>query len=154
MAEPMYRRIAYDLGGQVDSGAIAPGRQLPTELELRTQYDAARNTVRETTRLLASQGLVETRPGLGTFVVRRLEPLVTTRLIAGELRVAPGTQVVSRQRPGPARKASGETIPAGGVRASKGLDALAPHGRRLTAQRAVLVHAIDDQRDRDHAPEQ
>jgi GntR family transcriptional regulator len=144
MAEPMYRRIADDLRGQIGSGAIAPGRQLPTELELRTQYDAARNTVRDAIRLLAGQGLVETRPGLGTFVMRRLEPLVTTlwaapapatvelglvsgegesafteiraqgripsasaprvavlpatELVAGELRIALGTQVVSRQQ--------------------------------------------------------
>lgn len=144
MAEPLYRRIADDLRAQIESGAIAPGRQLPTELELRAQYDAARNTVRDAIRLLASQGLVETRPGLGTFAVRRLEPLVTTlwaapastpaelglvggegesafaeiraqgwtpsaspprvsvqpatALIARELCVAPGTQVVSRQQ--------------------------------------------------------
>jgi DNA-binding GntR family transcriptional regulator len=77
LAEPMYRRIAEDLKNQIASGGIAPGRQLPTELELRTQYEAARNTVRDAI-LLASQGLVETGPELGTFAVRRLEPLVTT----------------------------------------------------------------------------
>jgi GntR family transcriptional regulator len=78
MVEPMYQRIAGDLKQQIESGVIAPGKQLPTELDLRTDYNAARNTVRDAIRLLANQGLVETRPGLGTFVIRRLEPFVTT----------------------------------------------------------------------------
>jgi len=34
MAEPMYRQIADDLRGKIDSGEIAHGAQLPTEIEL------------------------------------------------------------------------------------------------------------------------
>jgi GntR family transcriptional regulator len=78
MRAPMYRRIADDLKAQINSGAIAPGSQLPTELELRCQYDAARNTVRNAIKLLVGEGLIEIRPGLGTFTVRRLMPLTTT----------------------------------------------------------------------------
>jgi GntR family transcriptional regulator len=78
MGAPMYRRIAGDLKAQIESGAIAPGSQLPTELELRSRYDAARNTVRNAIKLLVGQGLVERRPGLGTFAVRRLRPFTTT----------------------------------------------------------------------------
>ena len=78
MAEPMYRQIAEDLRTRIESGAIARGMKLPTESELRVSYDAARNTVRDAIKLLVSRGLVETRPGLGTFVVRHVEPFVTT----------------------------------------------------------------------------
>lgn len=78
MAEPMYRRIAQDLRELIESAAIAPGAQLPTELELRDRYGASRNTVRDAVKRLISQGLVETRPGQGTFAIQRLHPFVTT----------------------------------------------------------------------------
>jgi len=74
MPEPMYRHIAEDLRAQIESGALARGSQLPTELELRERYEASRNTVRDAMNL----GLVETRPGQGTFVVEKIDPFVTT----------------------------------------------------------------------------
>src|SRR6516162_3759456 len=76
MAEPMYRKIAQDLREQIESGTVAPGNQLPTELELRDRYGASRNTVRDAVKLLTRDGLAESKPGQGTFAVRRLEPFV------------------------------------------------------------------------------
>lgn len=78
MADPMYRQIAQDLREKIESGVIGPDEQLPTELELRDRYGASRNTIRDAVKLLANRGLVETRPGQGTFTVRRLQPFVTT----------------------------------------------------------------------------
>jgi GntR family transcriptional regulator len=78
MAEPTYWRIAQDLRQQMKSGKLRPGSQLPTELELREQYDASRNTIRDAIKWLANRALIETRPGKGTFVVERLAPFVTT----------------------------------------------------------------------------
>ena len=78
MAEPMYRQIADDLRGKIDSGEIAHGAQLPTEIELMDEYSASRNTVRDAIKLLTTRGLVETRPGQGTFVVEKINPFVTT----------------------------------------------------------------------------
>ena len=78
MANPMYRLIAEDLRQQIESGTLAPGSQLPTELELRDRYDASRNTVRDAIKWLTTLGLVETRPGQGTFVVEDVDPFVTT----------------------------------------------------------------------------
>ena len=75
MADPMYRQIAEDLRQQIESGELAPGAQLPTELELREQYDASRNTVRDAIKWLITRGLVETRPGQGTFVVEKISAL-------------------------------------------------------------------------------
>jgi len=78
MANPMYRQIAEDLREQVESGRLQPGQQLPTELELREHYDASRNTVRDAIKSLTTLGLVETRPGQGTFVVQKIDPFVYT----------------------------------------------------------------------------
>jgi GntR family transcriptional regulator len=78
MTEPIYRQIADDLRGKIESDEIEHGAQLPTEIELMGQYEASRNTVRDAIRLLATRGLVETRPGQGTFVVEKVSPYVTT----------------------------------------------------------------------------
>ena len=40
MAEPMYRQIADDLQRKIESGEWPRGSQLPTEADLRQQYDA------------------------------------------------------------------------------------------------------------------
>ena len=76
-ARPMYQQIAEDLRAQIESGVLEPGAQLPTELELRDRYDSSRNTIRDAIKRLTSQGLVETRPGQGTFVTRSVDPFVT-----------------------------------------------------------------------------
>jgi GntR family transcriptional regulator len=137
VADPMYRQIADDLRRQIEEGELAPGQQLHAELELREKYTASRNTVRDAIKWLITRGLVETRPGQGTFVVQRIRPFVTTltgdaeissgegetytkevtaslrrplaspprveiqeadRQIATELKLAPGTTVVSRHQ--------------------------------------------------------
>ena len=74
---PMYQQIAEDLRAQIESGVLKPGAQLPTELELRDRYNSSRNTIRDAIKRLTSLGLVETRPGQGTFVTRRIDPFVT-----------------------------------------------------------------------------
>jgi len=78
MTDPLYRRIAQDLRQRIQSGDLAPGAQLPTELDLRESYEASRNTIRDAIKWLVTNGLVETRPGQGTFVVERIDPFVTT----------------------------------------------------------------------------
>jgi len=78
MPEPIYRTIAEDLRRQIEAGDLRPGQQLLTEIELREHYNASRNTIRDAIKLLIIRGLVETRPGQGTFVVESMVPFVTT----------------------------------------------------------------------------
>jgi len=78
MTDPLYRKIADDLRTKIESGELAQGSQLATEGELRDQYGASRNTVRDAIKWLTTLGLVETRPGQGTFVVEKPKAFVTT----------------------------------------------------------------------------
>lgn len=78
MAEALYRQIAQDLRRKIESGDLAPGAKLPNEEQFRTEYDASRNTVRDAIKWLTTRGLVESKPGQGTFVARQIEPIVTT----------------------------------------------------------------------------
>ena len=78
MADPLYRQIADDLRTKIESGELAQGSQLATEAELKDEYSASRNTVRDAIKWLTTLGLVETRPGQGTFVVEKVTPFVST----------------------------------------------------------------------------
>jgi GntR family transcriptional regulator len=96
----MYRQIADDLRRQIEAGELPPGAQLPTELELREKYDASRNTIRDAIRWLITRGLVETRPGQGTFVIERIVPFVITLTGDPTALGGPGSTYVERGVPG------------------------------------------------------
>lgn len=63
-----------DSSGRIVAGlrewiaAAAPGARLPSSRALVAQYGASPVTVQKALRTLTSQGAVETRPGVGTFV--------------------------------------------------------------------------------------
>ncbi|MCQ1948594.1 PLP-dependent aminotransferase family protein [Arthrobacter sp. zg-Y859] len=62
-------RIVADLRAWIS--AAAPGSQLPSSRELVARHGASPVTVQKALRTLASLGLVESRPGAGTFVRAR-----------------------------------------------------------------------------------
>jgi GntR family transcriptional regulator len=81
----MYQQIADELRNRIESGALGPGQQLPTELELREEFRASRNTIRDAIKLLSSLGLVESRPGSGTYVIQKIDPFVTILTTSPEI---------------------------------------------------------------------
>jgi GntR family transcriptional regulator len=76
--QPKYQEIADELRSKIESGELPRGQQIPTEGDLQKIYKASRNTIRDAMKRLISLGLVETRPGQGTFVTPEVDPLVTT----------------------------------------------------------------------------
>jgi DNA-binding FadR family transcriptional regulator len=50
------------------SGALKPGDQIPTEVELSEQFGVSRNTVREAIKILVAMGVLEIRRPVGTYV--------------------------------------------------------------------------------------
>jgi GntR family transcriptional regulator len=68
---PPYLQIAQQIRQALVSGLLKPGDQLPTVKEVVTQLAINPNTVFKGYRELEHEGLVEGRPGLGTFVLRR-----------------------------------------------------------------------------------
>ncbi|HRH87318.1 MAG TPA: FadR/GntR family transcriptional regulator [Rubrivivax sp.] len=57
------------LGDRVREGRLAPGDKLPTEAEFMAEFGVSRTVVREAISKLQASGLVQTRHGIGTFVV-------------------------------------------------------------------------------------
>lgn len=69
---PQYRwvEIAQDITEQIRTGRLPLGARLPGERALCEEYGAALGTVRRAVRQLKEEGLLASRPSLGTFVVR------------------------------------------------------------------------------------
>ncbi|MGH3659952.1 MAG: GntR family transcriptional regulator [Micromonosporaceae bacterium] len=63
-----YEQIAADLRRAIAGGELAPDDQLPTEDQLADRYTASLGTVQAAKRLLEAEGLIEGRPGKGSFV--------------------------------------------------------------------------------------
>jgi DNA-binding FadR family transcriptional regulator len=57
------------LGERIREGALSPGDKLPTEAAVMAEFGVSRTVVREAISKLQAAGLVETRHGVGTFVV-------------------------------------------------------------------------------------
>ncbi|WP_407547849.1 FadR/GntR family transcriptional regulator [Streptomyces sp. Pv4-95] len=69
-------RVAAILSEEIESGRLAEGDKLPTEVELVKQLGVSRTVIREAVSRLRSAGLVEPRQGRGVFVMpRRTRPL-------------------------------------------------------------------------------
>lgn len=63
-----WRQIADALAGEIRSGALAAGAQLPAESALAARFGVNRHTVRRALGVLAEGGLVRTTQGRGSFV--------------------------------------------------------------------------------------
>ncbi len=65
-------RLAVDaLGLRIVQGELPAGSVLPSEAELSLSLDMSRTVIREALKVLASKGLVESRPKTGTRVLPR-----------------------------------------------------------------------------------
>jgi DNA-binding GntR family transcriptional regulator len=73
-AGPLYRQIVQTLKQEIVSGVYPVDSQLPTEGELRERFKVSRHTIREALRALREAGLVASRQGFGTTVLRPGSP--------------------------------------------------------------------------------
>jgi GntR family transcriptional repressor for pyruvate dehydrogenase complex len=90
----IYQEIARQVKSMIAEGRLKGGDRLPPERDLADKFVVSRTSVREALRALESLGLVEIRPGEGTFVREAsieslVEPLallmVSQREAIGEL---------------------------------------------------------------------
>lgn len=61
--------VMDDLTAKIKGGMYRPGEKLPTEPEVMAEQGVSRTVVREAMSRLQASGLVETRHGIGTFVL-------------------------------------------------------------------------------------
>lgn len=66
--EHRYVQVTKDLRRRIEAGEWEPGARMPSELDLVAEYEVSRTTIRRACDILAADGLIEIRQGLGTFV--------------------------------------------------------------------------------------
>ncbi|MDO3533564.1 FadR/GntR family transcriptional regulator [Ralstonia pseudosolanacearum] len=72
--------VVDHIGQRIASGSLRPGDKLPTESELMGMLGVSRTVVREAISRLQAKALIETRHGIGSFV---LEPRAETAIQLG-----------------------------------------------------------------------
>ncbi len=65
-----YKRIAADLRGAIACGALRPGDQLPTLVDLADRYGVAEGTAHRAVALLSADGAIEVSRGKRAIVSR------------------------------------------------------------------------------------
>ncbi|MBB5082401.1 winged helix-turn-helix domain-containing protein [Nonomuraea endophytica] len=72
MPKRPYQQVAAELRERILSGQIPPGPRNPSLVELEAETGGlARDTLRKAVKVLKDEGLVETEPGMGIYVVER-----------------------------------------------------------------------------------
>ncbi len=66
---PLYRQLATAVAGAIERGAVAHGARLPAERSMASALSVSRGTAVAAYDQLVGDGLVERRPGSGTFAV-------------------------------------------------------------------------------------
>jgi GntR family transcriptional regulator len=77
-----YLQIAQQVRQALRLGTLQPGDQLPTVKEVVGALVINPNTVLKAYRVLEAEGLIQGRPGQGTFVIRSLQGIPTPTLAA------------------------------------------------------------------------
>src|SRR6516225_3068715 len=80
-----YLQLVQQVHQALQLGLLAPGDQLPTAQQVVAKLAINPNTVLKAYRDLEREGLVQPRPGLGTFVIGslpRTDPAAQARFLA------------------------------------------------------------------------
>ena len=64
----LHGQVVHELGRRIVGGTCPPGQALPNEEDLCRELGVSRTALRESVKVLAAKGLVESRPRIGTRV--------------------------------------------------------------------------------------
>lgn len=70
MRTTLYKEVIGQLVEMIKADEWQPGDRIPGELELARRFEVGRNCIREALKALGHAGILESKPGLGTFLSR------------------------------------------------------------------------------------
>ncbi len=91
-------QVAAQLAEQITHGRWRPGERLPSETDLCAALNIGRSTLREALKSLAFVGLVQMRPGEGTYVTDGAQLLAERITARGFLRTEKDLEEISEAR--------------------------------------------------------
>jgi DNA-binding FadR family transcriptional regulator len=101
-----YEQVADRIAADIRAGRLARGERLPSERDLARRLEVGRASVREAIAALQVAGLVETRPGSGSFVavapgeVREVHDSSPSDLLEARALLEPQVARLAAQRAG------------------------------------------------------
>jgi len=103
-----YEQVADRIAADIRAGRFAPGERLPSERDLARRLEVGRASVREAIAALQVSGLIETRPGSGSFVAANASERPRERhdsspsdLLEARALLEPAVARLAAQRSGP-----------------------------------------------------
>jgi len=66
--EPVYLRVLDDLRNRIRSGLLEPGARVPSRNAIITNYGVGETAAKHALQVLATEGMIEARPGSGSYV--------------------------------------------------------------------------------------
>ena len=80
---PLYQQLSEKIKQQITDGKLKAGDKLMTEAEFSQHFEVSRITVRKAIELLADDGFVVRKQGIGTFVAeKKLHRVVDNQIIS------------------------------------------------------------------------
>jgi GntR family transcriptional regulator len=73
---PLYVQLMEQVKHALEVGVLQPGEQLPTVRQLASELTIAPNTIVKAYDELADLGLIESKPGVGTLVVKNIASIL------------------------------------------------------------------------------
>lgn len=153
MAGSIHKRRPYQVAEIIKDWIVEqqlkPGDRLPGEAELMEQLDVSKGTVRESTRVLEAQGLVETRtgPGGGAFVSAMSESraisLMSHYLFFQDISIHDIYQIRLALEPGLASSLAGRVSPHEMARLRESLESYAHTAGDAEEERQQHIDSLD-----------
>lgn len=83
--ESLAVRLIEEVRARIGAGRYPPGDRIPTEQQLSDEFGVSRSVVREAISSLRAEGLIETRQGVGAFVLPPQDVQPTFRIDPADL---------------------------------------------------------------------
>ena len=83
---PVYVQIADDIKEQIVRGALPDGEKLSSVREYAIHYEVTMLTVQRAMQLLETEGVIQTRKGVGSFVVSGTAAVLADRMVRERVR--------------------------------------------------------------------
>ena len=65
---PRWRQVYEIIAGRIADGTYPPGTRIPSVVQLQEEFGIATATGQKVMRQLRADGLIDTEPGMGSFV--------------------------------------------------------------------------------------
>ena len=67
-SDPVYLRVLEDLRMRIREGVLEPGARVPSRNAIIAKYGVGETAAKHALQVLATEGLIEARPGSGSYV--------------------------------------------------------------------------------------